>query len=239
MVPIRVLPAIPPTISPRVDPDHVSSVICALALLRPDMNAPDIFKMKRMYLFVTVVTFWRVAVFPILIVTIWLRQLPLFSALLALSFLTDAVDGFLARRYHVTSRTGAEWDSLGDDLTVAAAIIGMFVFRWDFIVQVQLFIFIVAALFLIHTLAAVGRYGRLTSFHTWMAKASAVAQAIFFLILFFSASPPYVIFYVAVILTMLDLLEKIAMILSLDEWETDIRGWFDLRRRQKNRFSDH
>ena len=196
-------------------------------------------KMRRIYLFVTFVTFWRIAAFPVLIALVCLRQLPLFSALLALSFLTDAVDGFLARRYHVTSRAGAEWDSLGDDLTVAAAIIGMFVFRWEFIVRVQLFIFILAALFLIHTLAAVGRYGRLTSFHTRMAKISAIAQAVFFLLLFFFPAPPFIAFYIAAILTLLDLLEEIAMILSLDEWEADIRGWFDLRRRRNNGKRDH
>jgi CDP-diacylglycerol--glycerol-3-phosphate 3-phosphatidyltransferase len=188
--------------------------------------------MKKVYLLVTAITCWRIAAFPILIALICLRQLLLFSALLALSFLTDAIDGFLARRYHVTSRGGAEWDSLGDDLTVAAAIIGMFVFRWEFIVQVQLFIFILATLFLIHTLAAVGRYGRLTSFHTRLAKISAVAQAIYFLLLFFFSSAPYIVFYIAAIVTMLDLVEEIAMILSLDEWESDIRGWFELRRRQ-------
>lgn len=195
--------------------------------------------MKRSYLFVTIVTVWRIAVFPVLIGLICLRQRPLFSVLLALSFLTDAVDGFLARRYHVTSRAGAEWDSLGDDLTVAAAIIGMFVFRWEFVVQVQLLIFILAALFLIHTIAAVGRYGRLTSFHTRMAKISAIAQAVFFLLLFFSAAPPYIAFYIAATLTLLDLLEEIAMILSLDEWEADIRGWFDLRHRRNDGKSDH
>lgn len=193
--------------------------------------------MKRGYLIVTVITFWRIAAFPILIALICLKQLPLFGWLLGLCYLTDAIDGFLARRFGVTSRSGAEWDSLGDDLTVAASVIGMFVFRWDFVIHLQLFIFVLAALFLLHTLCAMGRYGRLTSFHTRLAKISAVAQAVFFLTLFFFASPPYIIFYAAATLTSLDLLEEIAMILTLDEWESDIPGWFDLRRR--GRKSDH
>ena len=190
------------------------------------------------YLLVNAITFWRIAAFPFLIALVWLRELELFSWLLVLCFLTDAVDGYLARRFEVTSTAGAEWDSLGDDLTVAAAVIGMFVFRWDFIVRVQVFIFLLAGLFLIHTLSAVGRYGRLTSFHTRMAKISAVAQAVFFLFLFFRQRPPLVAFYIAATLTMLDLFEEIVMILSLDEWETDIRGWFDLRKR-KHQKSDH
>ncbi|HTR31524.1 MAG TPA: CDP-alcohol phosphatidyltransferase family protein [Puia sp.] len=195
--------------------------------------------MKRIYLLVTAITIWRISAFPILIALICLRQLPLFSALLALSFLTDAIDGFLARRYHVTSRGRTEWDSPGDDLTVAAAVIGLFVFRWDFVVRVQFFIFILTILFLIHTVAAVGRYGRLTAFHTRLAKISGLAQVVFFLLCFFFSAPPYIVFYVAAILTMFDLVEEIAMILSLEEWEPDILGWFELRRRRSRNKGDH
>ncbi|MBK8952477.1 MAG: CDP-alcohol phosphatidyltransferase family protein [Chitinophagaceae bacterium] len=42
-------------------------------------------------------------------------------------FFTDSIDGFLARKYKVTSKFGTRLDSIGDDLTVFAATLGLFV----------------------------------------------------------------------------------------------------------------
>lgn len=196
--------------------------------------------MKNASRLVNALSFWRIAVFPILVGLIIVRQEVMLGIALGISFLTDAADGWLARRYKVSTVSGAEWDSLGDDLTVLAAVIGMLVFKMDLIIGQWLIVFILGFLFLLYTAFALVRYGRLTSFHTRTAKMAAVAQAVFFTLLFLLPGLPVFVFYIASSLTVFDLLEEIAMILYIDEWESDITGLREILRRERKRKSgDH
>src|SRR5687768_2183846 len=98
---------------------------------------------------INLITLYRTITFPLLLLLILYDNLVWFKWLLLASFFTDAIDGFLARRYNATSILGSKLDSIGDDLTVLAAMIGLFAFRNEFIVE-QLQVFgILFALFLI------------------------------------------------------------------------------------------
>jgi len=58
---------------------------------------------KISYYFVNAITIYRVISAPVLFFLIITRQVDLFRWLLALSFFTDAIDGWLARRFKVSS----------------------------------------------------------------------------------------------------------------------------------------
>ena len=74
----------------------------------------------------------------------------------------------------------------------------------------------------------------MTGFHTWLAKAAAVMQAIFLLLLFFLPKPVYIMFYVMTSITILDLMEEIAMVLLLPQWEADVKGlYWVIKRKQR------
>jgi len=134
---------------------------------------------KTSYYIINAITFYRVLAAPVLFLFIFTGQTDLFKWLLGLSFFTDAIDGYLARRYKVTSVAGARLDSLGDDLTVLAGIIGLFVLRNDFISRQYLWVAVLLVLLAVQVTAAFWRYGKMTSFHTWLAKSAAVLQGIF------------------------------------------------------------
>jgi phosphatidylglycerophosphate synthase len=188
---------------------------------------------KISYYIVNSVTLWRVVMAPLVICLALLHKEDLFKWLLALSFLTDAVDGLLARKYHVTSKKGSRLDSVGDDLTVLAAFIGMLEFKMDFVRQQQLILLSLAGLWLLQLVLALVRYRRPTSFHTWLAKGAAILQGLFLLLLFFLPSPPLLLFYLASIITSLDLIEEIIMVILLKEWKTDIKGLYSMFRSGK------
>ena len=171
---------------------------------------------------------------PLVICLAFLHNEDLFKWLLALSFLTDAIDGLLARKYHVTSKKGSRLDSLGDDLTVLAAFIGMLVFKMDFVRQQLLILLILAGLWLLQLILALMRYRRLTSFHTWLAKGAAILQGSFLLLLFFLPSPPLILFYIAAAATGLDLVEEIIMVLLLKEWKADVKGLYSIFRSRRS-----
>ncbi len=85
------------------------------------------------YYIVNGLTLYRLFSAPILVLFALLRQPETFKWLLALSFLTDGIDGTLARRYKVSSEYGSRLDSIADDLTIVAGLVGMAVFKPDLI----------------------------------------------------------------------------------------------------------
>src|SRR6185312_14290862 len=76
---------------------------------------------KPAYYLVNGITVYRMLAVFVLILLIMQHHWHVFRWLLLLSFLTDAIDGFLARRYGVISKAGAVLDSIGVNLTLAVA----------------------------------------------------------------------------------------------------------------------
>lgn len=183
---------------------------------------------KPAYFIVNGITIYRILAVFALIVLILHHHWHFFRWLLLLSFLTDAVDGFLARRYGVISKAGSVLDSIGDDLTVMVAIAGLLVFDPTFLRKELVVVIILVSLYLIQMIAALVKYRRLTSFHTWLAKIAAVSQGVFLIAVFFMATLPMLLFYIAAVLTGLDLLEETVMVFLLRHWKTDVKGVFSI-----------
>src|SRR5690606_21887524 len=107
--------------------------------------------------------------------------------------------------------------SIGDDLTVLAAVLGLARMRWDFIQENAAVVSVLIALYLIQLFLALWRYGRISTFHTYLAKAAAVVTAIFLLVTFFFEPIVYPLFWLAVVITALDVIEEIMLVLIIKE----------------------
>jgi CDP-diacylglycerol--glycerol-3-phosphate 3-phosphatidyltransferase len=143
------------------------------------------------------------------------------------------IDGFLARKFKMTSPRGSQLDSFGDQITVILGFVGLLVFEHEFIVKNYILIIIAFIPYIIQMLIAYTKFGKATSFHTYLAKLSAVSQGIFILsALFFS--PKYFLFYIMIVLGFLETIEEIILIFLIKEWASDIKGiyWF-LRKKHK------
>src|SRR5437763_15519144 len=88
---------------------------------------------KKSYYIVNSITVYRIIAAPVLIYLVFKGRTDLFKWLLAFSFFTDLVDGYLARKFKATSILGVKLDSIADDLTIVAAIVGLFVLKLDFV----------------------------------------------------------------------------------------------------------
>jgi len=188
---------------------------------------------KRSYYIVNSITLYRLLAAPMLVLLIINYRLDWFKWLLALSFFTDAIDGYLARKYKVASIMGAKLDSIADDLTVVAGIAGMVVLKPEFFKHALPFMILLLALFIIQTTLALTRYGKVTSFHTYAAKISAILQGSFLILLFFLDDPLYWLFYATVIVTGIDLLEEIILVLMLPQWQANVKGIWAIKRGRK------
>lgn len=128
---------------------------------------------------------------------------------------------------------GARLDSIADDATIIVAMIGLFVLKPAFIKHEYFSLILLLILFLIQVTFALIRYHRFTSFHTVLAKLAAVLQGSFLILAFFLPNPPYPLFYAAVTVTALDLIEETIMIQLLPKWEANVKGLYWILKRGK------
>jgi cardiolipin synthase len=181
---------------------------------------------SRNYYIVNGITLWRILMAPLVIYLAFSHREQVFKWFLAVSFLTDAVDGYLARKYGVISKRGAMLDSIGDDLTVGAAIAGMLAFKMDFIRQELPLLVGMIVLYAAQVCMALIRYRRMSGFHTLVAKVAAILQGVFLLLLFFLPGPVYILFYIMAAVTLLDLVEEITLVILLPHWEANVKGLY-------------
>lgn len=181
---------------------------------------------RRAYYVVNGISIYRIAAAFLLLFLIIIHRPDIFKWLLAISFFTDAVDGFLARKYKVMSTFGARIDSIGDDLTILMAVIGVIVMKTAFLKQQQTLIITLLTLYAAQNVLAFIRYKKMTSFHTYLAKVAALLQGCFLILLFFLPKPPLYLFYAAAAVTILDLIEETIMVLLLPRWQSDIKGLY-------------
>ena len=168
-------------------------------------------------------SFYRIFAVPFLLVLLWVDHRLLFSWLLLLSYSTDAIDGFLARKLKITSPRGSQLDSVGDQLTFTLGLIAVFYYEADFIQTNIVLIAVAFTPYIIQMIIAYFKYGKATAFHTYLAKLSAIVQSAFILwSLFFS--PEYSLFYIMIIIGLLETIEEITLIFMYDNWASDVKG---------------
>lgn len=185
------------------------------------------------YYMINGITLYRIITAPLLVVLLFKGEQELFKWLLGVSFFTDLIDGVLARTFKVTSILGTRLDSIGDDLTVLVAILGLGVLQPRFFIEQWTILVPLGILFLLQTGFALYRYGRITSFHTYLAKLAALAQGIFLLSFFFFETINYPLFYSAAFITIVELAEEIIIVWVLPQWKSNVRGlWWVLQKKQ-------
>ena len=177
-------------------------------------------------------SFYRIACSPVLLFLLWIDERELFTWLLLVSYSTDMIDGFLARKFNMTSPRGSQLDSFGDQITLILGFLGLLMFEFDFIAENYILIIIAFIPYIIQMLIAYTKFGKASAFHTYLAKLSAIVQGIFILSsLFFY--PNYFLFYGMIILGFLETIEEIILIFMIKEWASDIKGiyWYLQKKR--------
>lgn len=168
-------------------------------------------------------SFYRIAAAPLLLIFIWQDQRSIFSWLLLVSYSTDAIDGFVARKLKITSSRGSQLDSMGDQITLIIGLIGLFYFETEFIKANLTLIIIAFVPYIVQMFIAYIKYGKATAFHTYLAKLSAIIQSAFILFsLFFYLE--YTLFYTMIVIGLLETFEEITLIFMYNNWASDVKG---------------
>jgi CDP-diacylglycerol--glycerol-3-phosphate 3-phosphatidyltransferase len=155
-----------------------------------------------------------------------------FTWLLVPALLSDVADGYLARRFRLASELGARLDSIADALLFFVAIFAVWALRPDVLQAHALAGLLVAGGWLLEIAAALVRYGRLSSFHTYASKVAGYLLGILIGALFvWGLWPP--LLYAAVAVSLAASVEELLLIALLPEWRANVRGaWWVLRERR-------
>lgn len=175
---------------------------------------------------------YRVVSAPLLLFLIFIEKQQLFTWFLLISFLTDMIDGRLARKLKIVSERGAKLDSLGDMVTLLTAIVGLIKFKWDFIIMNAILLSVLVFVYLLEMAIALFRYKKLSSFHTYSSKLSFLIQGCFILTLLFFGYYPW-FFYIALIAGFLESLEEMILVFLLKEYRADVKGIYWVLREKK------
>jgi CDP-diacylglycerol--glycerol-3-phosphate 3-phosphatidyltransferase len=146
-----------------------------------------------------------------------------FGTLVLICLAGDVLDGLLARALHAVTRLGALLDSLADALLLATAAAGVVLLFPDEIAAHRLAFWSVPAAWLFEHVVAFARYGRPSSFHTYLSRLAAVAMGLFGLVLFTRGFEPALL-RLAAICVIVATIEELALLYLLPEWTPDVRG---------------
>lgn len=168
---------------------------------------------------------------PLLLLLALSEQREAFIWLLALAFLTDAVDGVLARTMGQTSRLGAQLDSWADVAIYTVTAIALWRL-WPALVRSEwLAVAAVVVSFVLPALAGLLRFRRFTSYHTLLVKVAVAATFVGLLLMLLGVSVwP---FRLAALLAVLAALEEIAITVVLREERSDVVSLWHVLRQQR------
>jgi phosphatidylglycerophosphate synthase len=177
----------------------------------------------------------RIAAAPLLMALALAGQRRWFTIILVIALLSDMLDGWLARTWHLESKRGAQLDSVGDTLLLFATILGIWTFHRAVIADNASLCGAMIGLWALENVASLVRYRRLSSFHTYCSKTAGYVLGIYVGVLFLYGHQPWLL-YLAAGLSIVGSLEEFALLAMLREWRADVGGlWWVLAERRKGR----
>ena len=170
----------------------------------------------------------RLVLAPVLLYLAWTGQPTPFLVALVFSLLSDLFDGYFARRFNQATQLGTLLDSYGDFATYMTVPLCAWWLWPDLIRREAWFAAAVVTSYVFPIVLGYLKYGRLTSYHTYGAKLSAVVVGASALVLF--AGGPPLPFRIATWVLVLAELEEIAITTILPEWRTNVPSILHARR---------
>ena len=178
-----------------------------------------------------VLTGFRFIAAPILLWLAWHNHGIAFMELLAITFLTDLLDGMAARLTGQVTQFGATLDSWADVITYLTIALCCWWLWPEVVSKERLYVGLIVASCLLPALVGFFKFGRFTSYHTWAVKIAAAAMGLTLYVLFLGG-PPWP-FRAAAILCIVAAVEEMVITLLLPEPESNLRSVWDIVKRSK------
>ncbi|WP_339734982.1 CDP-alcohol phosphatidyltransferase family protein [uncultured Sunxiuqinia sp.] len=177
------------------------------------------------------ISLYRLLVFPVILFMALTGRESWFVVLLCISLVSDVLDGNIARIYKLQTNFGAALDNLADIFTYAMALLGLFIFKWTDIAPHAWFLYLFLSVFVLSYLVAFYRFGKIPGLHLYSAVSAGYVQSIFFFVLFVFGFYPWM-YYLAIGWGVIAYIEKIFVLLKLDDIRIGVKGLYWLMKEE-------
>lgn len=175
---------------------------------------------------------YRLVMFPVILLFMYLGKENLFVIFLCISLVTDILDGFIARTFNMVTELGAKLDSIADTGTYILAITGVFMYKYNEFEPYLISFITFISLFVISHIIPLIRYKRLPSFHLYSWKIGGYIQGFFFFTLFvFDFYPLFYIFMAIWGITAF--IEHIIIQFIIDGMRSNLKGLYWVLKERK------
>jgi CDP-diacylglycerol--glycerol-3-phosphate 3-phosphatidyltransferase len=178
-----------------------------------------------------VISALRLLAVPVLVLLAWRHAETAFAWVLVAALVSDIADGLIARVFAFTSKLGALLDSTADALLLFTAGYGALVFYPGLVREHWRAAALLFGFWLLEAAVALMRYGRLSSFHTYLSRAAGYAMGIFIGVLFLFGFHSWLLYF-AVGSSVTGNIEELWLLSRLPAWEPDVKGAWWVRRRR-------
>lgn len=178
------------------------------------------------------ITSFRLLVFPLILYFVFTGNEKLFAIFLIISLISDIIDGFIARRFHMETETGAKLDSFADNLNYLLVFAGLIVFKMEEL-RPYLFSFILFMGMLVLTvIVSLIKFRKFPSFHLYMTKIGGYVQGAFFICLFtLGFYAPF--YYLVIAWGIIGAIEHLAIQMILPEMRSNVKGLYWVLKERK------
>jgi len=171
------------------------------------------------------ISLYRLLVFPVILFMALTNRENWFVVLLCISLVSDVLDGSIARYFKLQTNFGAALDNLADICTYAMAILGLYIFKWSDIESHAWFLYIFLGVFVLSYFVSLVRFGKIPGLHLYSAVSAGYVQGIFFFVLFVFGFYAWM-FYLAIGWGLIAYIEKILVLLRLDDIKIGVKGLY-------------
>ncbi len=178
------------------------------------------------------ISLYRLLVFPVILFMALTGRENGFVVLLCISLVSDVLDGNIARLFKLQTNFGAALDNLADIFTYAMALLGLFVFKWTDIEPHAWILYLFLGVFILSYIIAFYRFGKIPGLHLYSAVSAGYIQSIFFFVLFVFGFYTWM-YYLAIAWGVIAYVEKILVLLRLDDVKIGVKGLYWLMKNEK------
>jgi CDP-diacylglycerol--glycerol-3-phosphate 3-phosphatidyltransferase len=174
-------------------------------------------------------TGFRFVAAPALLWLAWYGYPIAFMGLLAIAFVSDLLDGIVARLTGQVTPFGATLDSWADVITYLTIALCCWWLWPDVVSRELLYVGLIVTSCLLPAAVGFFKFGHFTSYHTWGVKIAAAAMGLTLYVLFLGG-PPWP-FRVAAVMCILAAIEEILITWLLPEPQSNLRSVWDVLKR--------
>lgn len=131
--------------------------------------------------------------------------------LLAFAFVTDTLDGMIARRFNLTTRFGSKLDSAADTILQASTLIWLLMLQPEVILQNSVLFWGTVGIALASMLLGFVKFGRLPNLHLYSTKIAGFFFAVFMVATFVFDGYSSALFYLTTVFGIIGSIETILL----------------------------